>query len=127
MGQDIQTDITISERINGKKANLQIYGPHSVNEDGTIMPFEEQLAIVSHYIQNRDYIKLPYEEKALGLIQDIFGISNDKVSERTVSRLSRRCQLSRQRRNLSKTVRNRRARRQQKNLQVWSSFVSILR
>lgn len=85
MGQDIQTDITISERINGKKANLQIYGPHSVNEDGTIMPFEEQLAIVSHYIQNRDYIKLPYEEKALGLIQDIFGISNDKTSERTVS------------------------------------------
>ena len=32
-----------------------MYGPHSLNEDGTIMPFEEQMAIVSRYLHNKGF------------------------------------------------------------------------
>lgn len=54
---------------------MQFYGPHSLNEDGTIMPFEEQMAIVSHYVHNKDYrYAKPFEEKAIGLIEDIYNV-----------------------------------------------------
>lgn len=39
----------------GKKISIQMYGPHSLNEDGTIMPFEEQMAIVSRYLHNKGF------------------------------------------------------------------------
>lgn len=85
MGQNTQAQITITERINGKNAGMQIYGPHSVNEDGSIMDFAEQIAYVSHYIQNREFTKLPYEDKALDLIEDIFGTVTKKDSESIAS------------------------------------------
>lgn len=75
------TDINIGNRIsvteicNGRKLSMQFYGPHSLNEDGTIMPFEEQMAIVSHYVHNKDYrYAKPFEEKAIGLIEDIYNV-----------------------------------------------------
>lgn len=56
---------------------MKFYGPHSLNEDGTIMPFEEQMAIVSHYVHNKDYrYAKPFEEKAIGLIEDIYNVYN---------------------------------------------------
>ena len=64
--------IAIKQMYGGKKFSLQIYGPHSLNEDGTITPFEEQMAIVSHYLHNQGYrYAKPYEGKAEGLIEDI--------------------------------------------------------
>lgn len=75
------TDINIGNRIsvmeicNGRKLSMQFYGPHSLNEDGTIMPFEEQMAIVSHYVHNKGYrYAKPFEEKAIGLIEDIYNV-----------------------------------------------------
>ena len=67
--------ISISQICNGSKVSLQIYGSHSLNEDGTIMPFDEQMAIVSHYLHNRGlkYAE-PYEAKAQGLIEDIYNL-----------------------------------------------------
>lgn len=41
--------IAITQMCGSSKISMQLYGPHSLNEDGTIMPFEEQMAIVSHY------------------------------------------------------------------------------
>ena len=38
---------------------MQMYGPHSLNEDGSIIPFEEQMAIVSHYLHNQITIHQP--------------------------------------------------------------------
>lgn len=73
--------ISITEMCGGSKFSLQMYGPHSLNEDGTIIPFEEQMAIVSHYLHNQGYkYAHPYEEKAKGLIEDIYNIhqKNDK-------------------------------------------------
>lgn len=70
----------------GKKIAMQMYGPHSLNEDGTIMPFEEQMAIVSHYLHNIGFkYAKPYEPKAIGLIEDIYNLRNEQVEENSVS------------------------------------------
>lgn len=67
--------ITITQMYGGNKVSMQMYGPHALNEDGSIIPFEEQMAIVSHYLHNQGYkfAKL-YEHKAKGLIEDIYNI-----------------------------------------------------
>ena len=67
--------ISITKICGGGKFSIQIYGPHSLNEDGSIMPFEEQMAIVSHYLHNQGgkYANT-YEKKAEGLIEDIYNI-----------------------------------------------------
>ncbi|MCF0185763.1 MAG: DNA cytosine methyltransferase [Bacteroidaceae bacterium] len=52
---------------------VQIYGPHSLDEEGNVLSYNEQMAIVSHYVHNRHYNSgQPYEEKAVGLIEDIY-------------------------------------------------------
>lgn len=72
--------ITIKEVYNGKKYKMQIYGQHSLNEDGTIIPFNEQMSIVTHYLHNN---KTPYaktfEGKAKGLIEDIYRIKSEET------------------------------------------------
>lgn len=81
--------ISISKICNSGKASLQIYGPHSLNEDGTVMSFNEQMAIVSHYLHNQGnkYGK-SYESRAEGLIEDIYNYNlhekyndTDRVSD----------------------------------------------
>ena len=63
-------DISITKICNNAKISMRIYGPHSMNEDGTIMPFDEQMAIVSHYLHNYGYKSAsPFETKAKGLIE----------------------------------------------------------
>ena len=67
--------ISITKICGGGKFSIQIYGPHSLNGDESIMPFEEQMAIVSHYLHNQGcrHVKT-YEKKAKGLIEDIYNI-----------------------------------------------------
>lgn len=57
------------------KMSMQVYGPHSLDEEGNIMPFSEQMSIISHYLHNRggEYAKT-YEVKAKGLIEDIYDL-----------------------------------------------------
>lgn len=72
--------ISITEMCNGNKVSIQMYGPHSLNEDGTVMPFNMQMAIVSHYLHNQGYkCAEPYEKSAQGLIEDIYNIRNRSV------------------------------------------------
>lgn len=78
--------ISITNLCGGKKFSIQMYGPHSLNEDGSVMPFEEQMAIVSHYLHNRGYkYAKPYEEKAEGLIEDIYNVHQEKEESQLVS------------------------------------------
>lgn len=50
-----------------------IYGEHSVEDDGTVMPFDEQLAVVSHYLHNRPYRSArTYEAKGKDLLKDLY-------------------------------------------------------
>lgn len=73
MKKDTQTAISLTEMCGSTKVKMQYYGPNSLNEDGTFMPFSEQMAIISHYLHNEgtEYGK-PYEKKALGLMDDIY-------------------------------------------------------
>lgn len=79
--------IAITQMCGGSKVSMQMYGPHSLNEDGSIIPFEEQMAIVSHYLHNDGYKSAEtFKSKAKGLIEDIFNIhqkkdENDCLSE----------------------------------------------
>lgn len=64
----------------------QIYGIHSLNEDKSVMTFEEQMAIISHYLHNQGtkYAKT-YEERAKGLIEDIQEIKSERNGDCTAS------------------------------------------
>lgn len=67
--------ISITQMHKGTKITLQMYGSHSLNADGSIIPFGEQIAIVSHYLHNQGFKHAePYKQKAEGLIGDIYGI-----------------------------------------------------
>ena len=81
--------IAITQMCGGSKVSMQMYGPHSLNEDGTIIPFEEQMAIVSHYLHNQGYKSAkPYENKAEGLIEDIYNVHQKTVEPNCVSDVS---------------------------------------
>ena len=81
--------IAITQMCGGSKVSMQMYGPHSLNEDGTIIPFEEQMAIVSHYLHNQGYKSAkPYENKAEGLIEDIYNVHQKTVETSCVSDVS---------------------------------------
>ena len=81
--------IAITQMCGGSKVSMQMYGPHSLNEDGTIIPFEEQMAIVSHYLHNQGYKSAKtYENKAEGLIEDIYNVHQKTVDTSCVSDVS---------------------------------------
>ena len=78
--------ISLTQMCGGNKVSMQMYGPHSLNEDGTVMSFDEQMAIVSHYLHNQGFrYAQPYEQKAEGLIEDIFNTHNDTIDGDSVS------------------------------------------
>lgn len=78
--------ISITQMCGSNKVSMQMYGPHSLNEDGTVMPFGEQMAIVSHYLHNQGYrYAQPYDAKAEGLIEDIYNIHHGAVDGSCVS------------------------------------------
>ena len=75
--------IAITEMCDGNKITMQMYGPHSLNKDGTVMAFDEQMAIVSHYLHAKgfEYAK-SYEPKAKGLIEDIYSVRTGSTDEK---------------------------------------------
>ena len=83
-------NIAITKMCGNSKVSVQMFGPHSLNEDGTIIPFDEQMAIVSHYLHNQGTkFAKPFERKAEGLIADIYNLQlseteNNHVSENDV-------------------------------------------
>lgn len=86
---DSPSKISITEMCGGKKVAMQMYGPHSLNEDGSIVDFEEQMAVVSHYLHNEnDRYGRTYEVKAHGFIEDIYNIRKPKDADGFVSEAS---------------------------------------
>ena len=81
--------ITINQLYGGKKVAMQIYGEHSLNSDGSVIPFEEQMAIVSHFLHNQGskYAKT-FEDKAKGLIKDIYNIQQKTTNANQISNVS---------------------------------------
>jgi DNA (cytosine-5)-methyltransferase 1 len=64
---------SISNKIRGTNMGIQIFGPHCLDDGGNVMSFNDQMAIISHYIHNRNYKSgEPYRDKALELIADVY-------------------------------------------------------
>ena len=78
--------MAITQMCGGSKISAQIYGPNSLNDDGTIIPFNEQMAIVSHYLHNLGcrYAE-SYKIKAKGLIDDIYNSHEKEVNDFNIS------------------------------------------
>lgn len=63
-----------------------IYGEHSLEDGGSVMPFDEQLAVVSHYLHNKPYRSgQTYEAKGRELLKDIYQYEERDVKEGMVS------------------------------------------
>lgn len=78
--------ISITKICNGERVSLKIYGPSCLNEDGSIMPFNEQMAIVSHYLHNKNSkFGKTFEHKALALIADIYNAHTETFPNNIVS------------------------------------------
>lgn len=59
------------------KALSQIHISNMLNEDGSIIPFNEQLAIISHYLHNQGYkFAEPFKYKAKILLDNICNIKD---------------------------------------------------
>jgi len=77
-----KNDIYIIESGGGKKFSLKIFGPHSLNEDGTMMSVTEQMALISHYLQNKGNKEVAsYKAKAEDLIRDIYCLYDQSICE----------------------------------------------
>lgn len=64
--------LTLQDICGGNKSKIQIYGQNSLNEDGTIMSFNEQMAIITHFLHNKESLfDKSYINKAMGLIEDL--------------------------------------------------------
>lgn len=83
MGKNKATNcVTITEIFSGVKAKMQYFGKHSLNDKGDVMTFNEQMAIVSHYLHNQGFAsESTYKEKALGLMEDIYEIKSGEELE----------------------------------------------
>jgi len=63
-----------------KGANIQLYGPESLDEEGNIIPFIEQAALITHYLQLKKVgMSVSYQDKAEALLNMWYEyITNDK-------------------------------------------------
>ena len=76
MAKNINSEtISITEICLGMKAKMRYFGKHCLDANGDVMPFNDQMAIVSHFMHNKGFAsESPYREKALGLIEDIYEV-----------------------------------------------------
>ena len=69
--QNTKPEITLKEVVGDKRYRLQIFGPAAITDEG-IMPFEEQMAVISHYLHNEGTPEAQtYRDRAEALISDI--------------------------------------------------------
>lgn len=67
-------DITLAEVMKDKRYRLQVYGSAALTDDG-IIPFDTQLAIISHYLHNQGTREAAtYARRAPALIDDICAV-----------------------------------------------------
>lgn len=77
--------LAITQMCGNSKISMQLYGPNSLNEDGSIIPFEEQMAIISHFLHNQgSKHSQTYEHKAKKLIEDLYSNYNQKPNRQDI-------------------------------------------
>lgn len=71
MPQNIETKFSINTFLSAKNSNkVQIFGPESLDEDGSLISFSDQAAIVTHYLKLKNKVDgTKYEEKGKALVE----------------------------------------------------------
>ena len=73
-----QKNFSLFDFCKKKASKIQIYGNETLDEDGNIIPFIDQAAYITHYLQLKDSdVSIPYAAKAQG----IFNLWSDFVRE----------------------------------------------
>ena len=75
-GQQIETKETTTSRAfslfdfcKKRAGKVQIYGEETLDEEGQVIPFIEQAAMITHYLQLRNTnISIPYAQRAKGIL-----------------------------------------------------------
>ena len=53
--QKLEYKFSVSDFLKSKKAtNVQLYGPESIGEDGNMISFSDQAAIMTHYLKSKN-------------------------------------------------------------------------
>lgn len=64
--------LSLADLSNEFKSKIQCFGPASLREDGKVISFEEQAAIITHYYSTKEHgYSKSYEIKAKSLIDDL--------------------------------------------------------
>lgn len=58
----------LSDFLRAKGTSIQIYGPESLDNEGNVISFADQAAIVTHYLKSSEKEKVSYEPKGKELI-----------------------------------------------------------
>ena len=74
MAKNIDSEIiSITEICSGMKAKMRYFGKHCLDANGDVMPFNDQMAIVSHYLHNQGTaFAKPFRRMALKLMNDVY-------------------------------------------------------
>lgn len=74
----------MQEQTNFYDLERRFKGPHSLREDGSVMPYAEQMAYISHFLQNKNVESdVSYKGIASGLIADI--VADNKAKDQKTS------------------------------------------
>ena len=71
MPQKKETNFSINTFLSTKNSSkVQIFGPESLNEDGSLISFSDQAAIVTHYLKMKDTVDgACFEEKGKAIVE----------------------------------------------------------
>lgn len=62
-------DFSLFDFCKKKADKVQIYGEETLDEEGHVIPFVDQAALITHYLQLRKTdINMPYEQQAKGIL-----------------------------------------------------------
>lgn len=62
-------DFSLFDFCKKKADKVQIYGEETLDEEGNVIPFVDQAALITHYLQIRKTdINMPYEQQAKGIL-----------------------------------------------------------
>lgn len=74
-----------SRMYSNNKIAMQMSNLHNFRENETIYSFNEQMAIISHYLHNQGYkYAKPYEHVAKELIMDVQNTLNEKIGDHSI-------------------------------------------
>lgn len=62
-------DFSLFDFCKKRAGKVQIYGEETLDEEGNVIPFVEQAALITHYLQLRKAnVNMPYEQQAKGIL-----------------------------------------------------------